>query len=123
MNRALMVIVVVLGVAGTAFAQETVDIKGGWNMLIETPNGEIPISLKFDTAEGEKISGTLFSPQGDLPVSGNLKGKELTFSGTFQGPNGNITLTFTGAVESDSITGTADFGGRGSGKWSAKRAK
>ena len=123
MKRIFIATVAILGMVGGLCAQETVDIKGAWNMSIETPNGEMPLSLQFAASEGEKISGVLSSPQGDLPITGKLTGKSITFAATFSGNNGSISLNFSGTLENDTMTGTADFGGRGGGKWSAKRTK
>jgi len=124
MKRVFMTTVVVLTLTGFVFAQDKIDVKGGWTMSIETPQGATPITLKFNDAEGEKITGTLFAPQGEIAVTGKLTGKDISFGATFETPNGSFPLTFTGTIENaDSMSGAADFGGRGGGKWTAKRAK
>src|SRR5688500_17043731 len=124
MKRTMLTVALVLGLAIAVSAQEKFEVAGGWTLTIEGPQGEIPISLKFEVADGEKITGKLFTPQGDLPISGKLAGKDIAFTGTFQSPNGSLEISFSGALEnSDAMSGTADFGGFGTGKWSAKRAK
>jgi len=41
---------------------------------------------------------------------------------SIQTPNGAMRIIMSGAVEGDTMKGTADFGGRGSGEWSAKKS-
>jgi hypothetical protein len=124
MKRTLLTVVLLLAAAITGLAQDKIDVKGAWTMTIAGPQGDIPITLKFDESDGETIKGLLLATQGDLAISGKVSGKDITFGGTFQGPNGNIAIQFTGIIENiDSMGGDADFGGAGTGKWLAKRAK
>jgi hypothetical protein len=124
MKRTLLAVIVVLTTAITGLTQDKIDVKGAWTMTIESPQGEIPITLKFDESDGEMIKGQLMAAQGDLAISGKVTGKDITFSGTFPGPNGSIAIQFTGVIENvDLMGGEADFGGVGTGKWTAKRAK
>jgi hypothetical protein len=34
-----------------------------------------------------------------------------------------LTITYSGKISGDTITGTAEFGGMGSGNWTVKRKK
>jgi hypothetical protein len=121
MKRTLTIVVLLLVTVSVLSAQETLDVKGAWTLTLETPQGSIPLNLSFAKIEGENISGTLSSPQGDIAVAGTLKGSEISFAGTFEGNGRSLTLTFTGKTTKDGMSGTADFGGMGTGNWSAKR--
>ncbi|MDO8834224.1 MAG: hypothetical protein Q7V01_01455 [Vicinamibacterales bacterium] len=45
------------------------------------------------------------------------QGKGIDATGSWE------STTYAGTVNGDTITGTADFGGMGSGNWTAKRKK
>jgi len=121
MKRALTIVVLLLVTASVFSAQEKLDVKGAWTLTLETPQGSVPLNLSFAKVEGENISGTLSSPQGDIAVAGTLKGAEINFAGSFEGNGRSLTITFTGKTTKDGMSGTADFGGMGTGNWSAKR--
>src|SRR5262245_14537683 len=76
MTRASLVLAALLYAAPT-FAQPTV--AGDWNLTIQSPTGprSIPLTLKQD---GEKVTGSIKAPQGELPVEGTLVGSDLKFS-------------------------------------------
>ena len=121
MKTTLRVILMILGVWTVLTAQDAIDVKGAWEMTIETPQDAMPISLTVSKVEGEAISGTLSSPQGELAVTGKLHGADVNFAATFEGNGRSLTLTFTGKVTKEGMSGSVDFGGMGQGNWSAKR--
>ena len=123
MKRALMIILIVFGTLTVLSAPQAVapvDVKGAWDMSLDTGNGSRPIGLTF-TQEADKITGTLSSAQGDVAISGKVTGAEISFSGKFEGNGQSIVLTFVGKLEDGVMSGVADFGGMGTGTWSAKR--
>ena len=122
MKRFLFAALIISVAAATLSAQETPDVKGTWNMTIESPQGPTNVALKLTVAEA-KITGTRESPQGPLPVEGKLDGANLTLVGKVETPNGTIEITFTGKVTGDKMSGEVAFGTFGSGGWSATRAK
>ncbi|MEO6212535.1 MAG: hypothetical protein ABIP65_02800 [Vicinamibacterales bacterium] len=99
---------------------QTIDITGTWDMSIGTSQGASPATL-IVTRDGEKLAATINSPQGEAPVEVTLKDKAVALELSIQTPNGAITIVMSGTVDGDTMKGTADFGGRGSGEWSAKR--
>ena len=122
MKRVLFAILVVFATAAMLSAQDAVDVKGTWNMTIDSPQGPTNVALKLTVAEAG-VSGTLEGPQGPLPVEGKLEGANLTFVGRVDTPNGTIEITFTGKVTGDKMSGEVNFGSFGSGGWTATRAK
>lgn len=116
----------VAAVAAPAAAPASSAAKGGvggkWDLTIKTQMGDLPASAEFIDAGG-KITGTLMGPQGAINIAGTFDGNVLKLEFTAPTPNGDIPITMTGDVSGDSIEGKADFGGMGSGEWSAKRAK
>lgn len=102
--------------------KDIVDITGKWDMSIETGQGPMSVQATFKV-EGDKVSGAIAGPQGEVPITGTISETELSFWLTVDTSNGQLTVTFTGKPGKDKLEGTADFGGRGSGAWSATRAK
>jgi hypothetical protein len=111
-----------LAFAAPARAQD-VDILGTWDVSVSTPEGQnrsAPLVLK---KEGDKIVGTFSSPQGDQPVEAELTGgNKVTIWFSVRTQNGALSITMKGTADASSMKGTVEFGDRGQGQWSAKRA-
>jgi hypothetical protein len=58
---------------------------------------------------------------GEFPLTGTISGNQIKFSYAASLQGQELTLTFSGTVEKDSMKGSVDFGGFGSGNWSARR--
>jgi precorrin-6B methylase 2 len=78
-------------------------VGGSWRL----PTGDLSITQTFQT-----ISGTLASNGSSTPVSGKVRGSEITFTAG--------TAQYTGRVNGDSVEGT--ISGGGSGNWKATRS-
>ena len=102
-----------------AAAQKSVD--GEWDAVFSTPGGPRPFKLILKT-DGEKLSGTAKRSNGDVPVSGTIKGGDISFSYTINYNGNDVTLSYTGKVTGDSMSGTVMFNETAGGEWSAKRA-
>jgi hypothetical protein len=101
-------------------AAEDADITGRWDVTISMQQGpqSAPLILKKD---GDKIGGTFSGPQGDVPVEATVKEKAVTIWFSVPTQDGPHTMTMTGTVEQDAMSGSIDFAGRGQAQWSAKR--
>lgn len=100
----------------------TASLTGAWTMSLnlDTVNATPSLTLKQD---GEKLTGDYTSQQyGKFPLTGTVKGNEVTFSVTLNIDGNSITGTYSGKVQPDgSLAGSADIGGMMSGTWSATR--
>ena len=105
--------------AGGASAQKSV--AGEWDATFNTPGGPQPLKLIFKV-EGEKLTGTAKRSRCDVSLSGTVKGDEITFAYSVDYNGNSVTLTFTGKVKGDVISGTVSFNESASDEWSAKRA-
>ena len=78
--------------ATTLSAQSTV--AGTWELAITGPEGPITAGavLKQD---GEKVSGTLTSPQGETQVAGTMTGKTKALQFSVTTPNGPLDIKVT----------------------------
>ncbi|MGD9345577.1 MAG: hypothetical protein PVH84_06920 [Candidatus Aminicenantes bacterium] len=99
-----------------------VDVTGDWEMTMESPRGgEITRDVHFEQ-DGEKITVTMESRRGDeVTAEGTINGSEIEWTVSRETPRGQMTMTYKGTVDGDTMTGTVDFGDFGSGNWTAKR--
>ena len=107
--------------ASSAPAQDSPDIVGTWDLTLESPEGKTTY-LFIVKRMGEKLTGTVKSPQRERPVDNfALAGNDLSFSLMVGFQGADILIAYKGTVEKDSMKGTADFGGLAQGQWNAVR--
>jgi hypothetical protein len=123
---------VLLGVAVTAFAQEkpkaqpqekpAVDVTGTWDLSVETPQGTMSLSATLKQ-DGEKLTGTQSSQMGEVTLEGSVKGTDIAFVVIINMQGQDLTITYTGKIDGEAMSGAVDFGGYGSSTWSAQKKK
>lgn len=122
MRKAILLAFLALGMffsaAATISAQKSV--AGEWDGALNTPGGPRPFKLVFQV-DGEKLTGTAKRSSGDVPVTGTIKGDVITFEYTVSYNDNALTLSFSGKVTGDNMSGTVSFGGNAEDTWSAKR--
>lgn len=102
-------------------ARAQTSVSGDWDVTIQSMQGTNSVRVTFKQ-DGEKLSGTLKSPMGELPFEGgSLVGSDLKFAFTIPIQGQSLEITMTGKVDGPSIAGKAQFGGFGEGDWTAKR--
>lgn len=104
--------------AANASAQKSVE--GEWDAVFNTPGGPRPFKLILKV-DGEKLTGTAKRSNGDVPVAGTIKGNDISFSYTITYNDNAVTLTYTGKVSGDTMSGTVMFNESAGDEWSAKR--
>ena len=105
--------------AGSMSAQTSV--AGEWDAVYNTPGGARTFKLVF-SVDGEKLTGTAKRSNGDVPLTGTIKGEDISFNYTISYNGNAVTLTFTGKVKGDAMSGTVYFNDSASDEWSAKRS-
>jgi hypothetical protein len=119
MKNILSSLVAVLMLAGSAYAQSA-DAGGTWDVTFTTPNGPMAVSLTLKK-DGEKLTGSIVGPQGEVAVQGTQKDKAVAVNFSVQTPNGPFAIVMNGNQDGDAISGTMDFNGQGQAEWSGKR--
>lgn len=114
-----LVLVVLLA---ASFAAAQAGVSGTWKLNFQTDQGAVDADLTLKQ-DGEKVTGSLNSPQGEAPLEGTFKGGKLVLSMSVDAGGQALTITFDGALEKDTLKGNVDFGGFGSATWTAIRAK
>lgn len=105
--RAIAIAFVLL--AGSCFAA---DVDGKWTGTMSTPNGDIPVSFTFK-ADGAMLNGSTAGPDGgDVKIAdGKVDGSNISFTVTFDFGGMPFTLTYKGVVAKDQIKFTIDVAG------------
>ena len=106
---------------GASFYALAVDISGTWDMTIQTDRGDWNTELTIEQ-EGEKIKVTMPGWQGDqIEGEGIVKDNKIEFTFNISTQRGDFSITYTGTVEGDTMSGEADMGDFGTMQWTAKK--
>jgi hypothetical protein len=100
-------------------AQE-VNVTGDWEMTLTTPRGERTQEVHFEQ-EGEKLTVTMQGRGGEVTAEGTVKGNEIEWTVTRSTPRGEFTMTYTGKIDGDTMSGEIQIGDFGPGEWKAKK--
>ncbi|PYR78429.1 MAG: hypothetical protein DMF86_05875 [Acidobacteria bacterium] len=116
------VAVMLLGAAAPARASavQAADITGKWNLLFNTQDGPRPAQLTIKK-DGDKLTGTIASDEGEVPVEASIKGSDVEIDFTYPASSGPIPIVMTGTVSGDSVKGSFAAGGSPAGDWSGTR--
>ncbi|QYO62349.1 hypothetical protein [Leptolyngbya sp. 7M] len=117
--RSFVVFGIVLFIVGSNFGQ-TSSVAGEWEGTYNTPGGARPLRFML-VVDGEKLTGTVKRPNGDVPLAGSIKGDKIDFSYTISYGGNDLTLFFTGKVEANKMSGTVLIGST-EDTWSAQRS-
>ncbi len=97
--------------------------SGRWDIvLVMGPAGEFPMTADF-TQAGEKVTGTITSQMGSIPVTGSMVADALKLEFVAPTPNGDLAVAMTGTLGPDGFTGKTTIPGLGDADWTGKRAK
>src|SRR5262249_35057481 len=92
-------------------------ISGDWDAVADAAGTQFPFTLKLKL-EGDKVTGSSDSAQGSAPLSkSTLAANKLSF--TLYTPNGAIAMT--AVMKDGKLNGEFDFAGKMTGKWEEKK--
>jgi hypothetical protein len=121
--RAVLSVIAGLLLVSSAAAAQSKSIAGTWNATVTMANGGGNPTLTF-TVKGDSVTGTVKRPATgeSFPLTGTIKGKDLTYRYTVTVDGKPMLVTVKAKVAGDSLSGTMDFGGQGTGQIRAARA-
>ncbi len=108
----------VLSLATFAMAQSA-EVGGTWNVTMNIPGSEprkFPLALK---QEGTNLNATMGGEAG--PLTGTVKGNDVTMKYTVKFQGNDLPITMTGKVNGNEMKGDVDFGGMAQETWAATR--
>jgi hypothetical protein len=108
----------VLALAGITFSLLTAalpaaaDATGTWTGTMATPNGEVPVSFTLKE-EGPALTGSTAGPDGTAtPITdGKVDGDNVSFVVNLDFNGMPFTMSYTGVVKGDSLDFTIDIFG------------
>ena len=87
-----------------AMTASAADVNGKWTGQMPTRNGEtreVTFNLK---ADGDKLTGTMGGPQGDIEIKdGKVSGDNISFTTHLEFNGNSFVLQFKGTVSGDQI--------------------
>jgi hypothetical protein len=105
----MKILAIAVLLATAAFAA---DVDGKWSGTMSTPNGDVPVNFTFK-ADGATLNGSTMGPDGgEVPIKeGKVDGNNISFSITFDFQGMPFTMNYKGAVDKDQIKFTIDVFG------------
>jgi hypothetical protein len=97
------------------------NIGGAWQLSWQGRGGSQQATIQIQQ-DGSKLSGTFQGPLGSSPLAGSVDGNNVSFSVQMQGRR-TITLTFTGTIDGDKMSGTLQPQGGGGGREGRERGQ
>ena len=99
------------------------NVTGKWNLTSSTPRGERTRVAEF-TQNGEALTVITEGRDGaKVEAKGTVKGDEIEWMMHRETSGGTFEVTYKGKIEGNTMKGTVQYGDRGSGEWTAKRAE
>ena len=92
---------------------------GSWKVTASTPVGPQVMTLHIVT-QGERFTGRLESPMGDLDIAGSATGNALSWVTEIAKPV-SMKVSFNVTVDGDALTGIAKMGFLGKAKLQGER--
>jgi hypothetical protein len=92
------------------------DISGKWTGDMPGRGGDTTSTTFTFKVEGEKLTGSMTGPQGDIPLQeGQVSGSQVSFSTTLDFGGNSVKILYKGTVSGDQIKMTREREG-GSGQ-------
>jgi hypothetical protein len=90
------------------------DIAGKWMGDMPGRGGETASTMFNFKVDGEKLSGTMTGPQGEIPLQeGKVAGNQVSFSTTLDFGGNSVKILYKGALSGDQMKMTREREGSG----------
>jgi hypothetical protein len=111
----------VLAVAGLLVSTAALaDVSGTWVMAVEAQAGSGSPTFKL-TQNGQAVTGTYAGQLGDAPVTGTVKGNEITLTFKISAQGQDLEVVYTGTLDGDKVSGKVKLGSLGDGTFTGKK--
>jgi hypothetical protein len=121
-----MMAALAIAVAVLAVVVQAADLTGKWTGAVPTRDGGTRDTAFNFKQDGEKLTGTMAGPQGDVELKdGAVKGDEVSFNVALSFNGNDVKLVYKGKVAGDEIkmTRTREGGNQPPQEFTLKRAK
>lgn len=104
-----------------AVRAETVDVGGDWDITVTTERGEMTWEAHF-AQEGEILTVTMKGPRGnEVTGEGTITENSIEWTITSSSPRGEMTITWSGEVSGETMSGEVQFGSFRTAQWEGKK--
>ncbi len=100
-------------------AQPHANLKGTWNLAVETPMGSGSPVFELKHLTDSTLTGTYTGQLGDSEISGKIKGNTFYISFSV---SGNL-IEYDGSIEGDTMKGKVKLGSMAEGTFTGTRKK
>jgi opacity protein-like surface antigen len=120
LRRMLLAVSAAAVMLATSAIAADANVAGEWELTVESQMGTSNphFSLKQD---GAKVSGTYKGMLGEAPVTGVVKGNEVTLNLQVNAQGMDLEITYSGTVDGATMQGTVKLGDMGEGKFTGKK--
>ena len=120
LRRMLLAVSAAAVLLATSAIAADANVAGEWELTVESQMGTSNphFSLKQD---GAKVSGTYKGMLGEAPVTGVVKGNEVTLNLQVNAQGMDLEITYSGTVDGATMQGTVKLGDMGEGKFTGKK--
>lgn len=95
-------------------------MSGTWEMTMQTPRGDERVSEIKIEQDGDKITVTMPGFQGDeMTGEGTVTDSKIEWTVNMSTQRGDFSITYSGTVEGNTMTGEAELGDFGTMEWTA----
>ena len=115
----ILLIAFVLIVINSANAQSPINVKGTWNLTVETSAGSGSPTFDLKHITDSTLEGTYHGQLGETGLKGTLKGNKIYVVFSVSG----IDIEYSGTVEGDAMKGKVVLGTMGEGTFTGTRKK
>jgi len=120
LRRLFIAMLAATALVSTAVVAADANLTGEWDMAVETQAGSGTPHFSFKQ-EGSTLTGHYKGQLGEAPVTGTVKGNEATWSFKVNAQGMDLTITYVGTVEGDTIKGKLTLGEVGEGTFTGKK--
>lgn len=104
-------------------ASAQTSVTGTWKASFVTPDHSYPARIEL-AQDGEKLTGSLASEQGETKLTGTVQGSNISFKFDSRDPGGSgnmLAVGVTGTIGTDGLKGDFTVDGNPTGTFSATR--
>lgn len=120
LRRLFVISLAAVGAFSVSALAADANVTGTWNMAVESPMGSgNPVFTLKQT--GSDITGNYKGALGEAPVTGTVKGNEVSIKYKINAQGTELEITYAGTVEGDTMKGKVSYGDMGEGTFTGKK--
>jgi hypothetical protein len=96
------------------------DASGTWLMSVETQAGTGNPTFVL-VQKGDQLTGTYKGQLGEAPVTGTVKGNDITITYKISAQGQDLDIVYSGTLDGDKVSGKVKLGSFGDGTFSGKK--